>query len=37
LPFRDTGTEPLDWLDLGNGHFVRATRELLGRGAEKAA
>jgi len=34
-PFRDNGTEPLDWLDLGNGHFVRAAPSLLG--AEKAA
>ncbi|HKU96855.1 MAG TPA: ABC transporter ATP-binding protein [Vineibacter sp.] len=34
-PFRDNDKEPLDWLDLGNGHFVRAAPELLG--AEKAA
>jgi len=34
-PFRDDDTKPLDWVDLGNGHFVRAARELLG--AEKAA
>ncbi|TWS99618.1 ABC transporter ATP-binding protein [Reyranella sp. CPCC 100927] len=35
VPFRDDGSAPLDWLDLGNGHFVRAAPSLLG--AEKAA
>ncbi|HJQ55314.1 MAG TPA: ABC transporter ATP-binding protein [Vineibacter sp.] len=36
-PFRDSGGEALDWLDLGNDHFVRATAELAGRRPEKAA
>jgi peptide/nickel transport system ATP-binding protein len=36
-PFRDSGHEPLDWLDLGRGHFVRATADLVGRGKEQAA
>ncbi|MBL8673419.1 MAG: ABC transporter ATP-binding protein [Rhodospirillales bacterium] len=36
-PFTDTGVEPLEWLDLGRGHFVRAAAGLLGRTAEKAA
>ncbi len=37
VPFRDNDSEPLDWLDLGNSHFVRATAELTGRNTEKAA
>ncbi|TXL71673.1 ABC transporter ATP-binding protein [Vineibacter terrae] len=37
VPFRDSGSEPLDWLDLGNDHFVRATAALTGRTTEKAA
>ncbi|MCW5747457.1 MAG: ABC transporter ATP-binding protein [Alphaproteobacteria bacterium] len=36
-PFRDTGGGALQWLDLGGDHFVRASAELVGRTAEKAA
>jgi peptide/nickel transport system ATP-binding protein len=36
-PFRDSGSEALEWLDLGRDHFVRASAGLVGRAAEKAA
>jgi peptide/nickel transport system ATP-binding protein len=36
-PFTESGAAPLDWLDLGNGHFVRASAGLLGRPSERAA
>jgi peptide/nickel transport system ATP-binding protein len=37
LPFRDSGSEKLEWLDLGRDHFVRASPELIGRRTEQAA
>jgi peptide/nickel transport system ATP-binding protein len=36
-PFTESEATPLDWVDLGNSHFVRAAADLLGRPSERAA
>ncbi|MBM3621927.1 MAG: ABC transporter ATP-binding protein [Alphaproteobacteria bacterium] len=36
-PFTENEAAPPDWLDLGDGHFVRAGAALLGRPSERAA
>jgi len=36
-PFTESEATPLDWIDLGNSHFVRAGAGLLGRPSERAA
>jgi len=36
-PFAESDAAPLEWLDLGEGHFVRAAGGLLGRPSERAA
>ncbi len=36
-PFRDGPAEKLDWLEIGPGHFVRASGQLIGRSTGRAA
>ena len=36
-PFTESDVAPPDWLDLGDGHFVRAGASLLGRPSGRAA